>query len=305
VTVSPDPAAVGARIEQLLEASAAAGPVARERSEELVRLVVELYGAGLERVLDLAFEAGALDDDLLAAMAADELVSSLLLVHGLHPYGVADRVQMALDGVRPYLSSHGGDVRLVGVTEDGVVRLELLGSCDGCASSAVTLELAVEDAIHAAAPEIVQIEVAETPKTSASGVIPVESLTSRLRPRTEDAPAGGVTWVAAGRVDDLAVGGLHRTRVGELDVLLCRLLSGVYAYRDQCAGCGASFEGAGLERSPATPGSAVLTCRACGAHFDVRRAGADLQDAGRHLEPLPLLEHEGVVEVAVRAPVSV
>ncbi len=305
MTAPPDPAAVGERIEQLLEASAAAGPIARERSEELVRLVVELYGAGLERVLDLAFEAGALGDDLLAALAGDELVSSLLLVHGLHPFGVEDRVQGALDGVRPYLGSHGGDVRLLGVTEDGVVLLELLGSCDGCASSAVTLELAVEDAIHAAAPEIVRIEVAETPKTAVSGVIPVESLTSRLRPRTEDAPTGGVTWTAAARVDDLVVGGLHRTRVGELDLLLCRLLSGVYAYRDMCAGCGAGFEGARLERSPAAPGSAVLTCRSCGAHFDVRRAGADVEDTGRHLEPLPLLEHEGVVEVAVRTPVSV
>jgi nitrite reductase/ring-hydroxylating ferredoxin subunit len=196
-------------------------------------------------------------------------------------------------------------VRLLGVTEEGVVRLELLGSCDGCASSAVTLELAVEDAIHAAAPEIVRIEVAETAKTSAPGVIPVESLTSRLRPPTEDAAAGGVTWTAAARVDDLAVGGLLRTRVGELDVLLCRLISGVYAYRDVCAACGASFDGAGLERSPATPGSAVVTCRSCGAHFDVRRAGADLQDPERHLDPLPLLEHEGVVEVAVRAQVAV
>jgi len=96
-----DPSACGERIELLLEASAAAGPVARERAEELVRLVVELYGTGLERVLELAHEAGALDDDLLGALAADELVSSLLLVHGLHPYGVEERVERALDGVRP------------------------------------------------------------------------------------------------------------------------------------------------------------------------------------------------------------
>jgi hypothetical protein len=109
-TSSPDPAATGERIERLLEASAAAGPIARERAEELVRLVVELYGAGLERVLELAYDAGALDDDLLASLAGDELVSSLLLVHGLHPYGVEERVQRALDDVRPYLGSHGGDV---------------------------------------------------------------------------------------------------------------------------------------------------------------------------------------------------
>jgi Fe-S cluster biogenesis protein NfuA/nitrite reductase/ring-hydroxylating ferredoxin subunit len=301
VSAPPDAAATGERIEGLLEASAAAGPVARERAEELVRLVVDLYGAGLERLLELAYEAGALDDDLLAALASDELVSSLLLVHGLHPYGVEERVQRALDEVRPYLGSHGGDVQLLGVTDDGAVRLQLLGSCDGCASSSVTLELAVEDAIRAAAPEIVRIEVKEEKKSQSSpgGVIPVESLTARLR-STE--PAGGVVWTAAAQIGDLAVGELHRTTVAGLDVLLCRLLSGVYAYRDECAACGAAFEGAALARAPSAPGSAVLTCRGCGAHYDVRRAGADVQVPDRHLEPVPLLERDGAVEVAVRAP---
>lgn len=297
---TPDPATTGERIERLLEASAAAGPVAHERAEELVRLVVELYGTGLERVLELAYDAGALDDDLLAALAADELVSSLLLVHGLHPYGVEERVERALDGVRPYLGSHGGDVRLLEVTDEGVVCLELLGSCDGCASSAVTLELAVEDAIRAAAPEIMRIDVVEGARAAAGTVIPVEQLTARLRSAE---PTGGVSWAAAAQVAELAVGSLHRTTVAGLDLLLCRLLSGVYAYRDACASCGQPFEGAGLQRAPSSPGSAVLTCRGCGAHYDIRRAGVDVEDATRHLEPVPLLERDGVVEVAVRTPV--
>lgn len=302
---TPDPALCGERIELLLEASAAAGPVARERAEELVRLVVELYGAGLERLLELAHDTGALDDDLLAALAADELVSSLLLVHDLHPYGVQERVEQALDGVRPYLGSHGGDVRLLEVTGDGVVRLQLLGSCDGCASSSATLELAVDGAIRAAAPEIVRIDVEEAAPQGAGGsVIPVDQLSTRLRAQAGAAEqSGGVTWAAAVRVDELAVGALHRTTVAGLDVLLCRLLSGVYAYRDACAGCEAPFEGAGLQRAPSSPGSAVLTCRGCGAHYDIRRAGADVDDPDRHLEPVPLLERDGVVEVAVRTPV--
>jgi Fe-S cluster biogenesis protein NfuA/nitrite reductase/ring-hydroxylating ferredoxin subunit len=301
-TPTPDPATTGERIEHLLEASAAAGPIARERAEELVRLVVELYGAGLERVLELAYEAGALDDDLLESLAADELVSSLLLVHGLHPYGVEERVQRALDSVRPYLGSHGGDVQLLEVTDEGVVRLELLGSCDGCASSSVTLELAVEDAIHAAAPEILRIEVEEKEKAAGAGVISVESLTARLRAPEQ---SGGVVWTVAARLDELAVGELARLTIAGQDVVFCRLLSGVYAYRDSCPACGATFEGAGLARAPAIPGSAVLTCHGCAAHFDVRRAGADLEQPERHLEPVPLLERDGVVEVAVRTPVTV
>src|ERR1700710_3038943 len=97
----------GARMEALLDASAAGGPVARERAEELVRLVVDLYGAGLERVLEIVDDADALSDDVLAALVADELVSGLLVVHGLHPYSVEDRVEQALVQVRPYLGSHG------------------------------------------------------------------------------------------------------------------------------------------------------------------------------------------------------
>jgi Fe-S cluster biogenesis protein NfuA len=183
VTGAVDAAAIGERIEALLDASSAHGAIARERSEELVRLVVDLYGSGLERMLELLHDAGRLDDEALAALAGDELVASLLLVHDLHPYDVRTRVGLALEDVRPYLATHGGDVELVGLTPDGVAQVRLLGSCDGCASSSVTLKLAVEAAIEAAAPEVTAIEVA-TPEPVAShggsGVIPVGALRVRL-----------------------------------------------------------------------------------------------------------------------------
>ncbi len=140
----------GERIQTLLDASSSGGAVARERAEQLVREVTDLYGAVLERMMDVALAA---DPDLADRFAADDLVASLLLVHGLHPYDVERRVSDALDSVRPYLGSHGGDVSLLGV-DDGVVRLQFQGSCKSCPSSAVTLELAVEDAVRAAAPEI-------------------------------------------------------------------------------------------------------------------------------------------------------
>jgi Fe-S cluster biogenesis protein NfuA len=180
-----DVSAHGERLEALLEASAVAGPGARDRAEQLVRLVVELYGAGLERVLEIVYEGGALDDAVLDRLAADELVSGLLLVHGLHPYGVGERVERALEGVRPYLRSHGGDVELLGVEEDGVVGLRLLGHCDGCAGSTATLTTAVREAIEAAAPEVTRIDVAEPTAPAhpapAGPLIPAESLTARLR----------------------------------------------------------------------------------------------------------------------------
>jgi Fe-S cluster biogenesis protein NfuA len=117
---------------------------------EAVSGVVDVYGEALGRIVD------ALDAEAVAALAADELVGQLLLIHDLSPRPVHDRVTAALDDVRPYLASHGGDVELVAVEGD-TVRLRLEGQCNGCPSSTATLQLAVEDAIRAAAPEIERI----------------------------------------------------------------------------------------------------------------------------------------------------
>ena len=118
-------------------------------------------------------------------LASDDLVASLLLVHGLHPHDVTTRVHRALEGVRPYLASHDGDVELLAVTGDGAVHLRLLGSCEGCPSSSVTMELAVKDAIAAAAPEVTSIEVhaaqaGDSRGSGGDGLIPVSALWSRV-----------------------------------------------------------------------------------------------------------------------------
>jgi Fe-S cluster biogenesis protein NfuA len=110
-----------------------------------VQAVVELYGEGLARII-----AGV-------DPVEDELVSHLLLVHDLHPVDVETRIRKALDDVRPYLGSHGGDIELLQV-EDGVARLRLGGTCNGCPSSRVTLQNAVEEAVLRAAPEVERIE---------------------------------------------------------------------------------------------------------------------------------------------------
>jgi Fe-S cluster biogenesis protein NfuA len=151
--------AVGDRIEALTgELRSLADPHARETAEELVRLLVDFYGEGLARVLEIVYESpGA--GELFGRFADDPLVASLLLLHGLHPLSVEDRILGALEKVRPHLGSHGGDVRLLGIGEDGVVRLLLEGACHGCPSSAITMKLAVERAIEEAAPEVTRIEV--------------------------------------------------------------------------------------------------------------------------------------------------
>lgn len=301
--------ATGERIDTLIAASAAGGVVARERSEELVRLVTDFYGAGLERLLDLVHEQGRLDDELLAALAADDLVASVLLVHGLHPYSVTTRVENALESVRPYLGSHGGDVELLGVTDEGVVRLRLLGSCDGCPSSSATLELAVQGAVEAAAPEITTIEVESAEKNAAETagpLVPVDALFSRLHDADPVNGAGGAdagaTWELVPALLALEPGGVARFTAGGLPVVACRIGPDLFAFRDRCARCERPMEGATLARRlGGGSGDGVLRCSACRAHYDVRRAGAclDPEADGAHLDPLPLLTDGASVSVAV------
>ncbi|MFJ6737388.1 NifU family protein [Streptomyces sp. NPDC091279] len=302
----PEPwRATGERIDALLTAGTAAGPAARERGEELVRLVTDFYGAGLERLLDLVHERGGLDDTVLAALAGDDLVASMLLVHGLHPYSVTTRVEHALESVRPYLGSHGGDVELVGVTEDGTVRLRLLGSCDGCPSSSATLALAVRGAVEAAAPEIdgIEVEDAAEAERAPGPLLPVESLFSRMRDAgPSDSGATAASWQPVPELLALAAGGVERLSAAGFPVVACRIGPDLFAFRDRCARCEQPMRGATLARRlGGNGGDGVLRCSHCRAHYDVRRAGAclDADADGAHLDPLPVLVDGASVSVAV------
>jgi Fe-S cluster biogenesis protein NfuA len=147
------------RLDGLLrEAEQAADPAARARLQQLVQALLELHGAGLERLLGHVRDAGEPGRGVLDACATDEAVGGLLLLHGLHPQDVETRVRRALEGVRPRLRSHGGNVELLDV-RDGVVRVRLEGNCHSCPSSAVTMRQTVEEAVYGHAPEVTAVEV--------------------------------------------------------------------------------------------------------------------------------------------------
>jgi Fe-S cluster biogenesis protein NfuA len=174
--------ATGDRIERLLdELRGTADPRTYGIAEELLRLVSDLYGAGLARVIELTQQRAP---ELTEAFTEDDLIASLLLVLGLHPRSLELRVEEALTSVRPMLAQHGGDVELLDLDADaGAVLLRLVGSCDGCPSSAVTLQTAVERAITEAAPEILRIDVDE-PSKSPLGV----PITLGTKPAYEQCP---------------------------------------------------------------------------------------------------------------------
>lgn len=298
---------MGDRLQILLEdVRAMSEPAVWERAEEAVGLVTELYGVALAEVVDIVRSLPAAAGELaIARMADDDLVASLLILHGLHPLDLSARVQRALDRVRPYLGSHGGDMRLVEVDEtEGVVRLQLLGSCDGCPSSSVTLELALRQAIEESAPDVVRIEV--------DGVEAAVPVVDRREPEGE--PMAGphivVTPVVLGRKPEVPppdeqrwepVYGLHGLVSGRLEqveiegqaMVFCRVGKEIFAYHDACPECDEPVHSGRLAGE-------VLACASCGAAFDVRLAGRSLDGKTSHLDAIPLVhEGGGTVRVAV------
>ena len=276
----------GARVEELLDGLRSGPPSAALAAEELVSLLVGLYGGGLAAIVGLIREQGQAGAAVLAAMADDPQVEGLLLLHDLHPLDVDTRIQRALDRVRPYLGSHAGGVQYLGVS-DGVARLRLEGSCDGCPSSTVTVELAIRGAVEDAAPEVTEVVVEGVAPAPEPGLLQIG------RRPADGPPAGdaGGGWIL---LPDLGPPSSRpvSAAAGGTAVLVCSVRGTLYAYLDACASCGSSMARGQLAREE-------LTCPACGAVYNVRLAGQGVLDPALHLDPLPLLADSRGVRVAM------
>lgn len=274
-----------AEVERLLDdVEKLVDPVARATATGVAAALLELYGAGLERIVD---EIAPRDQDgeIARAFTQDELISHLLLLHGLHPVGLEQRVLDALGEVRPYLESHGGNVELLEI-EGGAVRLRMQGSCSGCPSSAMTLKLAIENAIQKAAPEIAEVLAEEAMPPASAPLLQIE-----LAP----GGSGEGSWTTIGGLPELSGGGLVIKQVQGTPLALLKIGPRLYAYRAHCPACEQSLDGATLERTE-------LRCAGCGNRYDALRAGRGLDLPELHLEPLPLLEgQDGLVRVALPA----
>ncbi len=272
-------ASVG-RIEALL-AGFDASPTVRAdrlRAEELVRTLMALYGSGLERILTIVYdtlgEAGSAA--VFDRLCADRAVESLLALHDLHPIPVDERVQRALDSVRPYLKSHEGDIEILEIA-DGVVHLKLAGSCKGCPSSAATVKLSVEKAILEQVPEIHEVRAVGVAAEPAAMSLRIES-----------------DWIDLSSVPQLGERGFAVFELDGMPVLLARLGETLYAYRNQCPTCLRSLAQARLDRS-------ALVCDGCGQSFDLVHAGRADGNERVFIEPFPLVHEAGRIRIALPA----
>ena len=69
-----------------------------------------------------------------------------------------EKIELALNSIRPFLQRDGGDVEFVELTKDNIVRVKLIGACETCSMSEMTLKAGIEESIKSAIPEIVSVE---------------------------------------------------------------------------------------------------------------------------------------------------
>ncbi|HEX4471534.1 MAG TPA: NifU family protein [Nocardioides sp.] len=271
-----------ARIDALLdELDQSAVPAVMDRVQELLAAVMGLYGAGLDRTIETLLDADA--PELARRLADDEIVGSLFVLHGLHPDPVLTRVNDALERVRPYLGSHAGGVELLGVDDEGIVRLRLQGSCDGCPSSALTVKNAIEDAILLAAPDVVAVEVEGMVEES-----PDLLQISPFRPHDDPAVPSADPWHALEL--DVAPRTTRRVEVAGEPLLVANLDGTLVAYLDRCPACDTA-------PSSGTLIGDALACAGCGTSYDLRLAGRSVDDL--QLTPVPLLPEHAAWKVAL------
>ena len=272
-------------------------PALTATARELMQLLMEFHGAGLERMLEIVHQTSPSGVSVVDALGRDDLVRSLLLLYGLHPDTLETRVIQALEKTRPYLKSHGGNVNLVCVNDSGVVELRLEGNCHGCPSSSATLKLAVEEAIYNAAPDVTAIVVEGQVQEQAPtlGFVPIAQLGNNNNSgngRDSNQERDEVGWEDVFGLDAIPLGATHEERIGGRDILFCRLEETLYAYNNTCPGCGQPLGRARLEGT-------VLACPICSQHYDVVRAGRSTDLDTLHLEPIPLLRENGRARVAL------
>lgn len=168
------------KVDQLVQRASALGDEdARATALELLQSVMDLHGAAMSRIVEILLDSGETGRSLLAKLGSDPLISGLLVLYGVHPVPLEERVARAIEQVRPKLQKQGGDLQLLAVN-DGAARISIQSSGNGCHSSPEALKEVAERAILEAAPELVEV-IAEGVPAAKSGFVPLATIQPATR----------------------------------------------------------------------------------------------------------------------------
>ena len=251
----------------------------KELIRECIAEILTFYGNGLERIMTVLInESNVTATKILNNLLEDSFINGLLIIHDLHPFDLNTRLNLALEKVRPYIESHGGQLELLSL-QNGIAKIKLSGSCKSCASSSVTLELAIKESIEENCPDLLQLDV--------EGVSP--SLSGIHNAKTERSPAS--PWKQVNGLADLSNGDMKFIELNGVQLAICKIGDQLFAYRNCCPACDLPLTSGKID------GESV-SCK-LGHRYDIRRAGVCVDDPDIHLDPFPLLEDNGVVKISV------
>jgi len=274
---------------------------------ELETLVATLERDGDERALMLLQLMDAVHRPALELLLAGDpdhpVAAAVLAMYELVPLDERTQIEEALDEVRPYIESHGGDLELLDVA-GGVVHVRMSGSCHGCAASAMTLRRGIETKLRERIPwfeEIVAHEPEDEAEQDGATVLPMVQVDRR-----PSQPAGGggellqiaqlkrPVFVDVGLFADLPHGGMMVSRVDDDEILVINIDGEPYAFRNVCPVDG---------RNPLDGGRLTGTVLVCPWHncaYDARsgkRADDEVDQPSLAVVPIAV-SGDGVLRVA-------
>jgi Fe-S cluster biogenesis protein NfuA len=163
---------IGGLVEEI---ESIADPATRAATKNLVQSLMDLHGSALEKALDIVAQAGEPGMNIIDQLGRDSLVSSVLILYGLHPDGIQDRVVKAVERMRPQLRKQGCEVEAIDVN-DGLVRLRVETGSHACGSTAKTLQATLEGVIYDAAPDMTALVIEGLEDKRASGFVALDKL---------------------------------------------------------------------------------------------------------------------------------
>jgi hypothetical protein len=166
------------KIEELVrQAEAIPDAKARSVTIDLLKAVLDFHAAGLERMMDMVFDSGPAGEAIAERIVADDLTSSMLLLHNLHPDNVETRVARAIEKLEEVFFSLGVKLSLVGIEGD-LVRLHFESQRTW---SGAPVKGSIEKAIFQAAPEITSVVIEGLKEALPAGFVPVSDLLAGMR----------------------------------------------------------------------------------------------------------------------------
>ena len=191
------------------EIESIADPAVRAATKGLVQSLMDLHGAALEKALDIVADAGEPGMGIIDRLGRDALVSSVLILYGLHPEDLETRVVKAVERVRPQLRKQGCEVELLGVN-DGAIRVRVETGSHTCGSTAKTVQATLEGAMYDAAPDMASLVIEGLEEKPASGFVALDKLMGSASSESAAAGRGLKDFVAPASA---AVGRCRRYRV--------------------------------------------------------------------------------------------